>query len=612
MSGEPEHRQLDLDEVARLLDEAGDAASRFEVDTRLDAELPNMHRLPRDEAVEQDPVLGAVAQAFGYRIEETRQGSSRRIQFAPYFRGTEGHESPPPLTSVTREVIQIWAALASRVQAPYAKARLNHLLFACGHGNGRQHAEAAIAAYLQSAAQWHRDVDSVHDLNVALRLARAVGADDLASNVMMVMVDYARDALGSDTPLPGVTLRLLDPLTDELQPPSEVDVLLAHAWEAYPGPFTRDEVVELQLRRAISSQTRTALEEKRVMLWLEAAERAEGLVRAGHLKKALECATATGRRNLIERAAAELQEIQPDELGLVAIFAETALDEEQVDRLLQPITSTGSWQEALTRYGVYGPVTGGSAQNRLQVQADAREFVFSNLMPRESIGGDGLPRFRVETDDEKLEWDLSALEGQHLQVWGNLLARALTAIARRHGIPSEQDLADFFAERPLVDRALAEAIARVLVRFWSGDPEGAVFTVVPRIESLARTIVIATGAGIYRLQRQRTPGQYPGLGVLLDHLKQRGLDESWFRFLYTLCANPAGWNLRNEISHGFVHNAGAPIAALLIQALLYLTWLAPAEVVEKDDSETDDPGAATPDDSGGDNASGSAQVAGGR
>jgi hypothetical protein len=71
-------------------------------------------------------------------------------------------------------------------------------------------------------------------------------------------------------------------------------------------------------------------------------------------------------------------------------------------------------------------------------------------------------------------------------------------------------------------------------------------------------------------------------------LKDRGLDESWYRMIYTTCCNPAGgWNVRNEILHGFVDEIYAPVAAVLIQALLYLASLTPREDDAGDQPESD-------------------------
>src|SRR5207249_3257474 len=81
-------------------------------------------------------------------------------------------------------------------------------------------------------------------------------------------------------------------------------------------------------------------------------------------------------------------------------------------------------------------------------------------------------------------------------------------------------------------------------------------------------------AALYRLQRQTTPGQYPGLGALLGMLEaERHLDDTWFRYLHTVLTNPAGWNIRNEMSHGFLEGIDARHSALLLNCAARLAIL---------------------------------------
>jgi hypothetical protein len=148
---------------------------------------------------------------------------------------------------------------------------------------------------------------------------------------------------------------------------------------------------------------------------------------------------------------------------------------------------------------------------------------------------------------------------------------ALSRITEVYGIPSEAELVEFFTQVPLTNESLARALARSFIRYWGGDPEGAAFTIIPRIETLTRNLVVALDRGVYRLQRDQKPGQYPGLGYLLGLLKEHNMDESWHRCVLTVCANPAGgWNLRNEVAHGFVDDVPAPPAAVVLQVALYM------------------------------------------
>lgn len=152
-----------------------------------------------------------------------------------------------------------------------------------------------------------------------------------------------------------------------------------------------------------------------------------------------------------------------------------------------------------------------------------------------------------------------------------MIAEALERIRERHGIPTVADLAAHFLRNPIVPVHLAAALARSLQRYWAGDTEGAALTVLPQIEALARNLLLVENVGIYRRQRGQTPGQYPGLGFLLDAIAQ-DRNASWHRFLRTFLASPSGINLRNEVLHGLAQ-VGLVNAALLLQAAGYLAVL---------------------------------------
>jgi hypothetical protein len=140
-------------------------------------------------------------------------------------------------------------------------------------------------------------------------------------------------------------------------------------------------------------------------------------------------------------------------------------------------------------------------------------------------------------------------------------------------MPSLEELTRHFAANTAVPPDLAAAIGRSFLRFWAGDAEGSAFTITPQIEALARHLLIQADVGIYRLQRQQSPGRYPGLRFLLDELSKRGLDASSHRFIFVLCVSVAGFNFRNELSHGFVFGVDEGLAALLLQVAAYLASL---------------------------------------
>jgi hypothetical protein len=568
-----------IQDLASKIDKAVEGKNIFEASQALRSAL--LGGGPDGISVDEitDLSVKSALWAFDYHVSVKEEGDRLRAVVEPSFRGPSGEAHPPEVARTPDEVVEAWSTLTSVVKSSWALARLHHLLFERRHGSPHRHAVSSAENYLKAAMSWDIGLDRTECLGVALRIARAVNSSDLAGSIASQILDDARHELERRTARPGVFLRLIQPILKERRPPAAIDELLEDAGQKYREPFIRDEVLLLQIGRAADEVTRRLLWERLVSVWTEAAENSEGLIRAANLKKALERAEESQERDLVERATAKLQGMRKEELGLVAFAASMALDQARIGKMLAPIQEVGNWQHALLcLYQVYGPSTGNSEQNRAQVEENARQFVFSTLISRELLGGDGLPRYQPQRDVDHRSMALAEQETHRVQMWAPILAMALSRVAEVYGIPSEEELQEFFAQAQLKDESLARALARSFIRYWLGDAEGAALTIIPRIETLARNLVLALDHGVYRLQRDQKPGQYPGLGYLLDVLKEHGMDESWHRCVLTVCANPVGgWNIRNEVAHGFIDDVTAPTAAVVLQIALYMWSLRPGQ-----------------------------------
>lgn len=533
-----------------------------------------------------DVPVKAALWAFDYHVKVIDDNTRPKVVIEPRFHGASGETEPPEVANVTDDIVQMWNELAEAVESPWGKARLHHLIFDRRSGNSYQHAIKAIESYLAAAKSHKIDLDRAEYLGIALRVARAVGASDLVDTIVAQLLDDAHEELINAKERPGVFFKLIKPVLAERRPPARIDELLKNAALKYKSPFILDEIIELQINRANGPVVKRALWVSRVQLWTDAADNATGILRATHLKAALECANASRERDLIEHASARLRKLRNEDLGLTSFGASTTIDESQIELFLAPIREVGNWQDALLcLYQAYGPSTGNLEQNKARVAEYSQEFVFSAQLPRQLIGGDGLPRYHPQNDEDMYAMTLAQHESFSIQSMAPFLAMAVSRIADLYGIPREEDLVAFFTQIPLTAEPLARALARAFVRYWISDFEGAAFTVVPRIETLCRNLVIAMNRGVYRLQRDQKPGQYPGLGYLLDVLKEHGMDESWHRCVLTVCANPAGGlNMRNEMAHGLVEDIGAPYAAIVLQIALYLWSLSPSA---SDDPDTE-------------------------
>ncbi|MFD8932005.1 MULTISPECIES: DUF4209 domain-containing protein [Streptomyces] len=569
-------KQSQLAQLASMIDEAAQHSSALSAIGALRSRNP-----VRDGAglIDEEDFHAisrtAVEWAFGYHVNVLQVDGKWRVRIDPFFEGPNGVCSPPRVQNVPDSIVEVWSDLTGFVKSPLGLSRLFHLLFERKIGNVRQNAISAAKNYVAASRCYSSGLDKEGFLNPALRVARAVGAGDVAAEAIQEIVACIRDSISGDDPAPGVALRLLGPTVDDRDSSEDIDELIESVIDANSSPFIQDELIALKIRRCSSADEKVALEGRRVRIWIDAANAESGLVKSGHLKTALQRAQNTGQKALIERAAAALQKMREEDLGLVSFTSSMQIDREKLEGILSPMVKAPSWREALVLFvWAYGPAVGSVERNRDNAEEFARNAVFLSLLNTELLGPDGLPRFSAQNEDDKAEMRLAQQENFALQNSSPLLAMALSKIAEVHGIPSEEDLAEFFSQGALTDEQLAASIARCFIRYWTRDYEGATFTIAPKIETLLRNLVLALDEGVYRLQRQEKPGQFPGMGALLRVLKDKGLDESWYRNILTICANPAGgWNIRNELAHGFVEAASAPAAAVLFQCVLYLCFL---------------------------------------
>jgi hypothetical protein len=489
-----------------------------------------------------------------------------------YGDGAAAGDAPP-------DQAELLAAVASQVRQPLAQAQLNDLCFERHWGHGGEHARAAVESYLDIC-----DVDlyalpePVRELPIgfrvfwlrrALRLARLL-RDDVAAERAITSIDRATEASLAQQRLEvGVALGHIETLIDDGSS-ARVDELLEAARERYAGDgFRTAGVIELQRRRAgDDEQRRKELDSELVINWLDHANRHTGLIRMHFLAGAAQLARDRGLTDLRGRAITELQQIQPEELDLVPRRYEVTLPAEMVEARMSQVTGCSSWQEAFEVL-IDGSPSGRVDDNRAAAANVASVAPFRSTLPTTRLGPHLLPQVTASTEDERAERQLVEVEMMNASLNAAISAEALRCIWAHFGPLSEEELATFLGRAPHVSPQLSAALARAFLRFFAGDAEGAALTAAPRVESLARALARAL-LPIYQTQVGLAPGQFPPLGALLPALREAGLDESWYRFLYGYLANPSGGNARNYLLHGFIDRPTPEGATLVLLAMLYL------------------------------------------
>ena len=439
------------------------------------------------------------------------------------WEGSDGYRYPPDLKDVPSEIWNLWLAASGQVSAPLARARLSDLCFTGGHGNRGQAARAAAESYLQLAAspadrdgladEPGRVVDRVTSFQRALTLARKIRDTTLADRAIADTVAAARELLCDEDASPGVVLGLLQILAEDRTPPAELSWLLAEARVHYREDARHSAtVIGFQMRRAgTEPQVRAALQQEAVQVWIDEAHRTTGLTRMKHLETAIKLARDYGLPALADAATAMIQAIRSEDLGLKPHAFRFALPEDAMEEYFSAFTNVPSWEVSLWLLITNGPPTGDACVNREQAEQAAAGAPLYAAIPKTRIGGDGLPRFTASTDEQRSEWLLAECEVLRLSVQSGMTAEALRRVWSKWDPISESDLTAYLGQRTYVCGPLAASLARGFMRHFTADFEGAAYTVTPKIETLARSVAFACGLPLYRTQREKSPGQYPGL-----------------------------------------------------------------------------------------------------
>lgn len=514
-----------------------------------------------------------LADAFRFHARDDHKSRER---FGPMVTFEGGGSMPAPLAEIPDETCQLWEAVLVHAEHPRVAARLHDLLFERRWGDVGAHLIGAAEAYLKNGAQsGPPSLHSVDALRRADHLARLGRRDELLGHITAEIVRAASASIDDAEPKPGVALRLIDILVGGRCADPVVDDLLDRARRRYPDARNVESTIELQRRRAPDDDARRRLDRQLSERLLEEAERADPLVAVLHREKAAALARERGLPDLVDRAVVAMQTAGRPELARIQVEVPSSITPEEVEEYINSMVGD-SWGDSVARVLANGPPTGDIERNRTTAADLARDHPLQALLPKVRLGGDGLPRYTPQSEDDKLDDQLTDVEVMGLQWHGALMAEAMRRAGAAFG-PTVEDVIEALGAVHC-HGATAASIARVVRRFNDGDYEAAAYTGIPLVERQCRALLLAIDAPLYRVQRERAPGTYPGLGALLPQLADKGLDESWYRFLRTSLSAPNGWNFRNEALHGFLDDVGATGAGLVLIGVLYLTQLHPRPV----------------------------------
>lgn len=524
--------------------------------------------------------LRRLASAFAFHLadRDSREDSREPYQWGRYRCWTP-HPWPSQLSAVDDATLEVWEEASRLAGAPAARARLHDLLFLRRHGDVREHLEAAIEAYLETAQNCTSDLTQANTLERALEIAASTRQQESLDLIIHELITSAETALRDKDSAgkPGVVLGFLRPLVREHVAADRLGPLLADARDGYAeDPWITESIVELQLALA-SDEERPTLDRQLIQSWLDFADRVPpGLAQMMWLQSAARLATDRGHPDLREEAVQRLEAITMEDLDLKVVETSAPVPRDEIERFIDQALEEPTAVDAIRRFISGPPPSGTLERNAAQARRHREEFVFTQIFTPVRVAYDGMPQFEPNTDEQRDQPALAEIENYALQHMGPLYARAIQRIGE-HFDPEFEQLRQRLGDLPAVTAGTSRSLARALRHFWHEEYEAALLVALPRIETLARQLLRMAGVPLYRTQVGDTPGTYPGLGNLLGRLEEPLLDPDWRRYLETLLVLPGvGLNVRNDRLHGLDESDVHPTtAALVLVGCLHLAFVEP-------------------------------------
>lgn len=557
---------MDIDQVVEMLEKIAQGAKNWEeIATALRAQGLD----------DQNNPLWKFVFAFNYMYvaDSNSDYRGRYGPFAPIVEMVDGRVYPPPLSTLDDESVSLWSDVLKKSKNSLICSRLADLLWVRTWGERPDlYARQAIDSYLQLVVTEQIEFEHVNSLVRALELAKEINDVGRKKAVIVATIAAASQELNSTKDRPGITLTLIESLMGLSQEeiPDEVDNLLESAVTVYKdNTWILENVFELISRR-VNPEKQKEIRILQIGKWLEEAEKesSKGIARLAHFEHALELARKYGFNDIAEEIRRRIQSIPEEELGLKTVSTSVKIPQEELEKFLNSFIGDSGWNEALMRFGIYGPPSGDYSKNVEAVELEVQKFPLQFFITRSIHQENNVP-IRVGKDiEENKAIAVVNNETMGIRIFGRFAPEILQRITTKYGAPSVQDLTEFFTTN-LIPKDIAENIAKSIDWYNKGEYDICAHLIVPRLEAIIRIIAREIGLVIIQEPQGNKPGGVVQLGNLLMRMQER-MDESWRRYFYNVLTNPIGVNLRNRICHGLLPYATQDDASLLIHVACHL------------------------------------------
>jgi len=247
------------------------------------------------------------------------------------------------------------------------------------------------------------------------------------------------------------------------------------------------------------------------------------------------------------------------------------LEREKVEEFLMDVMQ-GQHRQRMTRYIIeYLPI------RELEIKKhkeQTKEFPLEDLIPTEVFDGKGNVTTRLGAGKKAEEYKLYYFIFCNLGIDSKYMRIHMEELKRTGDITIDT-LMQMFDGCPLLEESHRTFLERGFEAYLNADYMVCCHILIPQFEAMVRRLIVLNGGIVLRQGQDPAAGdEYLSLDSLLDSEVAKDLmNEDMITYFKVLFTSSAGWNLRNQFSHGLL-SAGSfnsTMADRVVHAMLIMS-----------------------------------------
>ncbi len=576
----PQAEHLIADEINRLAGELGDAGG-----------------VPAD----LEAAIRAEAMAFSFMEDHNHPPSGWGTYYGPkaVFANDHGDMTEiPSIQLVTADTLEYWEKRVRECVHPLMRSRYADLVWdfskkVDGNGPSVDMAHIVIDSTIEIAKHGlvKHEVALIQKLRRALGLALSISDKTRIKSVVEAMIHY-EDSVADDH-LPGLWGFSFDALVDQKkislsqkQEEKIIQDLEARltrvsnpAEDGAFDPFSAEPAAR-RLAKYYRRREKQA-DVKRVLsaygdAFLHVGESASALTASAWLKKVFETYSDFGMKNEADEIAHRLREVAAHvEEEMVAVSTKTNISQGDLERYLESMVE-GELDQVLMR--IVGQFLPNRDKAVKEVQNLAKEAPVQSLVTHTIQDHDGRVVAQVGPLDDDPEGRVLLYIAEQMGFKALFLELVLDRMRSKFS-PRAEDLLAYLLQSPLFEESRSRILTRGVGGYLQGDFLVAACVLLPEIEAAVRRLLTLKGGSIYRKSSNGGLRLRPLDQMLRDPAVTETLGEDGTTYLRVLLTDARGWNLRNNVCHGFLppETFDSTEANRILHAMLLLALVRPVQ-----------------------------------